>query len=104
MMDHRRTTGATLFICLAASQAALLVLSPVLAVVASDLEVSTAIAGQLRTVSGLSAGATALLAGLAASRVGLRELLGVGLVLLACGSALSARRLLALRYSRSLSC
>lgn len=58
--------------------------------VAADLEVSTAIAGQLRTVSGLSAGATALVAGLAASRVGLRELLGVGLVLLACGSALSA--------------
>lgn len=89
-MDHRRTTGATLFICLAASQAALFVLSPVLPAVAADLEVSTAIAGQLRTVSGLSAGATALVAGLAASRVGLRELLGVGLVFLACGSALSA--------------
>jgi predicted MFS family arabinose efflux permease len=85
-----RTIAATLFLCLAASQAAVLTLTPVLAAVAADLDVSTAVAGQLRTVSGLSAGCTALLTGLLASRVGLRELLGGGLVLLAAGSAASA--------------
>jgi predicted MFS family arabinose efflux permease len=85
-----RRVGTTLLLCLGASQAALLVLAPVLPSVAADLDVSTATAGQLRTVSGLSAGATALAAGLAASRVGLRELLGAGLGLLAVGAAASA--------------
>ncbi|HXG77620.1 MAG TPA: MFS transporter [Gaiellaceae bacterium] len=89
-MPSARATGLTLSLCLAASQAAVLVLTPVLAVVAADLEVSTATAGQLRTASGLAAGATALLAGLLASRVGLRELLAVGLGLLAVGSCGSA--------------
>jgi MFS transporter, DHA1 family, inner membrane transport protein len=80
----------TLFLCLGASQAAVLVLTPVLAAVAADLDVSTATAGQLRTISGLSAGATALCMGLLAARMGLRELLGAGLALLAAGAALSA--------------
>ena len=90
MTDRPRATGATLLLCLGASQAAILVLSPVLAEVASDLDVSPATAGQLRTVSGLAAGATALLVGLLATRVGVRELLGAGLILLALGSAASA--------------
>ena len=89
-MTSRRAVAATLLLCLAASQAAILVLTPVLPALASDLEVSTATAGQLRTVSGLSAGLTALFAGLVASRVGLRELLGVGLVVIAISSATSA--------------
>ena len=89
-MNDRRATGGTLFLCLAASQAAILVLSPVLTAVASDLDVSTAVAGQLRTVSGLAAGVTALLTGLVAARVGLRDLLGLGLLLLAIGSIASA--------------
>ncbi len=89
-MRSRRAIGATLFLCLAASQAAILVLTPVLPALASDLGVSTATAGQLRTVSGLSAGVTALLVGLLATRVGLRGLLGSGLVLLAVGSGASA--------------
>jgi len=89
-MGSRRTVGATLFLSLAASQAAVLALTPVLAEVASDFDVSTAVAGQLRTVSGLTAGATALCAGLLATRVGLRDLLAMGLVLLALGSAASA--------------
>ncbi len=72
------------------AQAAIVVLTPVLPALASDLGVSTATAGQLRTISGLSAGLTALLVGLLASRVGLRELLGVGLVVLALGSGASA--------------
>jgi MFS transporter, DHA1 family, inner membrane transport protein len=89
-MDDARTTGATLALALGASQAAILALTPVLADVARDLDVSTATAGQLRTISGLAAGLTALLLGLAASRVGLRGLIGGGLVLLAAGSAISA--------------
>jgi predicted MFS family arabinose efflux permease len=89
-MTSRRATGATLFLALGASQAAVLALTPILAAVAADIGVSTATAGQLRTISGLSAGVAAVCSGLVASRVGLRELLGGGLVLLALGSAMSA--------------
>lgn len=85
-----RSSGIALALCLAASQAALLVLTPILTTLAADLDVSTATAGQLRTISGLVAGVTALSAGLLASRVGLRELLGVGLTSLAAGCAVSA--------------
>ncbi|MDQ3671954.1 MAG: MFS transporter [Actinomycetota bacterium] len=90
MADSRRAVAVTLLLCLAASQAGILVVTPVLPSLASDLDVSTATAGQLRTVSGLSAGLTALVAGLLATRVGLRELLGAGLVALAVSSAISA--------------
>lgn len=90
MGNSRRAVAATLLLCLAASQAAILVLTPVLPALAADFEVSTATAGQLRTVSGLSAGLTALFAGLLAARVGLRELLGAGLVVIAVSSAISA--------------
>ncbi len=89
-MSERRTVGITLFLCLAASQSSLLVLTPVLAGVASDFDVSTAFAGQLRTVSGLAAGVTAVLTGLVATRVGLRELLLGSLALIALGSTASA--------------
>ena len=89
MLD-RRATGAALALCLAASQAALLVLTPILTSVAADFGVSTATAGQLRTISGLTAGVTAVLSGLLAARAGLRELLFAGLGLLTLGSALSA--------------
>lgn len=89
-MRSPRATGVTLLLCLAGAQAALLVLTPVLAPVAAALGVSTAVAGQLRTISGLAAGATALLTGLGAARYGLRRLIGAGLVLVAAGSGLSA--------------
>lgn len=89
-MTSRRATGIVLALCLGASQSAVLVLTPVLASVASDLGVSTAVAGQLRTFSGLAAGVTALLSGLIASRVGLRDLLAAGLSVLAVGSGASA--------------
>ncbi len=85
-----KVIGLTLALCLAASQSALLILTPILASLAGDLGVSTAAAGQLRTISGLAAGTTALLAGLLSSRVGLRELLAGGVALIAAGSALSA--------------
>jgi Arabinose efflux permease len=51
-------------------------MSPVLADAASDLHVTTATAGQLRTITGLAAGITALGLGAVTARVGLgRQLL-----------------------------
>jgi predicted MFS family arabinose efflux permease len=90
MEASARAVGATLLVTLAASQAALVVLNPLLPEVAADLDVSIATAGQLRTISGLAAGATALSTGLLAARIGLRDLLVAGLAILALGSLLSA--------------
>ncbi len=90
MRDGPRAVGVTLLAALAASQAALVVLNPLLPDVADALDVSIATAGQLRTVSGLAAGAAALATGLLAARVGLRELLLGGVAVLAVGSILSA--------------
>jgi predicted MFS family arabinose efflux permease len=81
---------SVLFLCLLVSQAALLVLSPVLPEVARELGVSTATAGQLRSLSGLTGGVTAVLLALAPRRPGLRTLLSAGAALVAAGSALSA--------------
>jgi len=93
-MRRRRGAGfalaPTLFICLFSVQAAVIALSPVLAEVAADFDVSISTAGQLRTVSGLVAGLTAVSMGRFSSRVGLRELLLAGLATLAAGSLLSA--------------
>jgi MFS transporter, DHA1 family, inner membrane transport protein len=89
MRDGPRVVGVTLLAALAASQAALVVLNPLLPDVARDLGVSIAAAGQLRTVSGLAAGLAALATGLLAGRLGLRELLVGGIAVLACGSLLS---------------
>ena len=73
--EHRAVTAA-LFLCLFAGQAALIAMSPVLADAASDLDVATATAGQLRTITGLAAGITALGLGAVAVRVSLgRQLL-----------------------------
>ena len=85
-----RAVGFALLAALAASQAALVVLNPLLPDVASDLGVSVATAGQLRTVSGLAAGIAALTSGLWATRVGLRGLLLGGVATLALGSLASA--------------
>ncbi len=82
--------SAVLFGCLFAAQAAVIALSPVLPQVASDLDVSTAAAGQLRMVLGLTAGVTALAAGRLGARYSLRRLLTTGALLLAAGSAASA--------------
>lgn len=90
MTRDTREVGVTLLAALAASQAALVVLNPLLPDVARDLEVSIATAGQLRTVSGLAAGLAALATGLLAARVGLRGLLLGGIALLAAGSVVSA--------------
>jgi MFS transporter, DHA1 family, inner membrane transport protein len=85
-----RAVSAVLFLCLFAAQAGAIALAPVLAEVARDLDISTAAAGQLRTVAGLVAGVTALALGRLGARVGLgRQLLG-GSFLLAFGSLASA--------------
>jgi DHA1 family inner membrane transport protein len=89
MRDGPRAVGFALLAALAASQAALVVLNPLLPDVAADLGISVATAGQLRTVSGLAAGLAALTAGLWATRLGLRELLLVGVGTLAVGSLVS---------------
>jgi DHA1 family inner membrane transport protein len=81
---------AVLFACLFASQSALLVLSPTLVEVAREFGVSTATVGQLRSISGLTGGAIALVLALAPRRPGLRSLLTAGTGLIAAGSALSA--------------
>jgi predicted MFS family arabinose efflux permease len=83
------TTGA-LFLCLFAAQAAVIAMSPVLAQAASDLHVSTAAAGQLRTITGLAAGITALTLGAVAGRIGLGRQLLLASGLLALASVGSA--------------
>lgn len=82
--------SVVLFLALLASQAGILVLTPILVEVARDFDVSTAVAGQLRTVTGLVAGLAALAFGRVARGVALRDLLLVGAFLLAAGSTLSA--------------
>jgi len=78
------------FLCLFTSQAALLVLSPVLPEIAREFGVSTAAAGQLRAVTGGAGGVTALVLAIIPRRPGMRELLCLGAGCVAVGSALSA--------------
>jgi predicted MFS family arabinose efflux permease len=82
--------GTVAFVCLFAAQAGLLTLSPILPSVARDFGVSTAAAGQLRTLVGLTGGVTALAVVLVGRRLGLRRLLLAGNGLLVLGSAASA--------------
>jgi predicted MFS family arabinose efflux permease len=84
------TPSLVLFACLFASQSAMLVLSPILVDVAREFGVSTAAAGQLRSISGATGGVTALVVATAARRPGLRELLSAGAALVALGSVVSA--------------
>jgi predicted MFS family arabinose efflux permease len=86
----RPAVAPSLFLSLFAAQAAIVAVAPVLAEVASDLDVSTATAGQLRSVSGLAAGLVALWMGALTARVGLRAMLLLGLGALAAGSLASA--------------
>src|SRR5829696_5914547 len=82
--------GAVLFACLFASQSALLVLSPTLIDIAREFGVSTATAGQLRSISGATGGVTALVLATSVRLSGLRRLLSAGAALVAVGSGLSA--------------
>ncbi|HET8757995.1 MAG TPA: MFS transporter [Solirubrobacteraceae bacterium] len=79
-----------LFVCLFASQAGMLVLSPILPEIAREFGVATATAGQLRSVSGAAGGVTAVLLALAPRRPGPRDLLTAGAALVVAGSGLSA--------------
>ena len=85
-----RAVSIALFLCLFASQSALIAMSPVLTEAAGDLHVSTAAAGQLRTITGLAAGITALMLGAVAGRVGLGRQLLVASLVLALASIASA--------------
>jgi predicted MFS family arabinose efflux permease len=89
-MSRLHHPAVVLFACLFASQAALLVLSPTLVEIANEFDVSTATAGQLRSLSGAAGGVTALLLATASERPGLRELLSLGAALVAAGSVMSA--------------
>jgi DHA1 family inner membrane transport protein len=90
LRDILRRPSVVLFAALFASQAALLVLSPILPELAREFGVSTAAAGQLRTVSGATGGLTAIVLVLLPRRPGLRTLLSAGAALMTAGSALSA--------------
>ena len=72
-MTRLRQPSLVLFLCLFTSQAALLVLSPVLPEIAHEFGVSTATAGQLRAISGLAGGLVAVLVAVAPRRPGLRD-------------------------------
>jgi predicted MFS family arabinose efflux permease len=89
-MSRLHHPAVVLFACLFASQAALLVLSPTLVDIAREFGVSTATAGQLRSLSGAAGGITTLLLATATRRPGLRELLSLGAALIAVGAGLSA--------------
>ena len=82
--------STVLFLALFASQAGILVLSPILADVASDFDVSIAEAGQLRILAAPLAAVVALVAGRLLVRISPRALLGAGSALLAVGSLASA--------------
>ena len=73
-----------------AAQASLIVMAPVLSEAASDLNVSTSTAGQLRTVAGLAAALTALLVSRAVRAFGLGRLLLAAALLIALSSLASA--------------
>jgi MFS transporter, DHA1 family, inner membrane transport protein len=79
-----------LFLSLFATQAALLVLTPILPLVARDFGVSTATAAQLRSISGVVAGGVAVWVALRSRPRPLRDLLALGLGLLAASCLISA--------------
>lgn len=81
---------AGLFLCLFAAQSAVIAMAPSLSAAAADLDVSISAAGQLRTITGLVAGVTALAISFSARRLSLRRQLLGGAALLAAGAAVSA--------------
>jgi DHA1 family inner membrane transport protein len=88
--DHLARPAITLFLSMFAGQAGFLVLAPILPEVSREFGVSTAAAGQLRLVSGIAGGLTAIALAPLARRLDLRGLLSLGLALLATGSLASA--------------
>jgi predicted MFS family arabinose efflux permease len=82
--------STVLFLALFASQAGVLVMSPILADVAEEFSVSIAEAGQLRILAAPLAAVVALAAGRMLVRRSPRALLAIGSALLAAGSLASA--------------
>ncbi|HEX6699601.1 MAG TPA: MFS transporter [Gaiellaceae bacterium] len=82
--------ATALFMGVFTSQAAVLVLSPILVDVARDLDVSTAVAGQLRIVAAPVAALVAVAVARAGARLPYRSLLAGGAAFVAAGSAASA--------------
>src|SRR6476620_10004524 len=82
--------SAVLFLALFASQAGVLVLSPILSDVAEEFDVSIAQAGQLRILAAPLAAVAAVAAGRALGRFSPRALIGAGAALVAMGSLASA--------------
>lgn len=89
LLRHRQP-APTLFAALFASQAGFLVLTPVLPELARDLGVTTATAGGLRIASGSAGGLVALTIALLGARLGLRDLIVSGLLLVGVGAAAGA--------------
>jgi DHA1 family inner membrane transport protein len=85
-----KAVSLALFMSLFAGQAALIAMSPVLTQAAADLDVSIAAAGQLRTLTGLTAGFTALLMGRLLRNHCLGRQIIAAALLLALGSLASA--------------
>ncbi len=88
-MAERRLT-LSLFLCVFAAQSGAIALSPVLASVAAEFDVSTAVVGQLRSVVGLAAGVASFALPAAARRLGPSRLLRAGAALLGVASLASA--------------
>jgi MFS transporter, DHA1 family, inner membrane transport protein len=86
----RASPAVALFMCVFTSQAAVLVLSPILVDVARDFDVSTAAAGQLRIVAAPIATVVAVVVARMAGRLPHRLLLAGGAGLVAAGSVASA--------------
>ena len=79
-----------LFLALFASQAGVLVMSPILTDIASEFDVSIAQAGQLRILAAPLAAVVAVATGRALGRYSPRALIGAGAALVAVGSVASA--------------
>jgi DHA1 family inner membrane transport protein len=88
--DVARSPSVTVFLALFASQAGILVMAPILSQVASDFDVSIAVAGQVRILAAPLAVAVAIGTGRLLTRFSPRALLGAGSALLAAGSLASA--------------
>lgn len=89
-MPADAAASAVVFASLFAAQAGVIAVTPVLAELGRDLHVSTAVAGQLRTITGLTAAIVALTLRRVSGRVGLGRQLLAASVLLALGSLASA--------------
>ena len=85
-----RRPAPVLFVTMFASQASLLVLTAILPDLAASFGVATATAGQARTLAAVAGGVTALALGRLGRYLGVRQLLLVGLGLVAVGSLASA--------------